>query len=211
MPIRNEFKNVHHNGCHGFGANESPFYESITQKKWNDFILSGLITDEDGVPYWGASFKYGAHQYYQSKGTFRRFSREALDTKVCNRVKQYLRESGTVEKELQKSEVELKKLIAKKDGLKRHFKGVRLKEFLNRTCVHFDTLDGKEKRRIIRAVLPIIMIRSNNKLALFVNPDPDSVWKGRPIEGSSSELSCPTITVEDESSKNKTNGCGGRI
>lgn len=246
--------------------------------KYNDFVLSGLITDETGAPYWGASFKYGANQYYQAKGTFKRFSREILDQKVCNRVKQYLRESGTVErimnstlnnrqigvpfideeivaqnkkiselkaqqegvakafrsvgleshqnmseilnlliaektnveKELHASEIELKKLTAKKEGLKKHFKGVRLQDFLNRTCAHFDSLEGSEKRRIIRAVLPKILIQSDNKLVLFVNPDPDNVWKGQPAS-SSSEFSSPTITVEDENSKNKTNGCGGLI
>lgn len=56
------------------------------------YILSGILKAPNGTKY------YGANPYYENKHVKKRYRRDDVEEKVVGRVKQYLNESGTLEK-----------------------------------------------------------------------------------------------------------------
>ena len=61
------------------------------------YLLSGILTTNDGRRFQGASSNGGLNPYYQTSKKDIRIPKEKIERYVCNRVKQYIKESGVLE------------------------------------------------------------------------------------------------------------------
>ena len=62
------------------------------------YLMTGILKAPDDSMFYGASAQGGKYKYYYNKNIARRYSREDIDGKVLKRIKEYLTESGTLEK-----------------------------------------------------------------------------------------------------------------
>ena len=69
-----------------------------TNQNGNVYLLSGALQTEDGERFQGHSAKGGRNLYYHSKAYNMRISKKYIESIVCDRVKGYLKESGTLDK-----------------------------------------------------------------------------------------------------------------
>jgi DNA invertase Pin-like site-specific DNA recombinase len=88
---------------------------------------------------------------------------------------------STLVQEKEKAEVDLKtereqlqKLLDRKDQVIRRFEGQTLESYLKLAMEKFDLKTDQQKKAMIQAVIPEIIVHADNSIELRLNPDPEA-------------------------------------
>lgn len=81
-------------------------------------------------------------------------------------------EQNKAKLELELAQDELLELEKKKAEVIERFKHQTLEDFIRKAGRHFDKISELEKKALIQAIIPEIVIREDNGVELYLNPDP---------------------------------------
>ncbi len=94
------------------------------------YLLTGILQGADGSTLVGCSAKNGEYRYYEDRKKGKcvtvRISKEEIETTICKRLQQYLKESGLLERAINKSFNGISTEVAKID---REIEGKQTKKF----------------------------------------------------------------------------------
>ena len=93
------------------------------------------------------------------------------------------------EKELADYHAKLQERLEQKDRVVKTFEKSTLEEYLERTLAHFDAKNDVEKKAIVQAIIPEIIIHADNSVELRVNPDSNGIVQRRHSGGGKVVLS----------------------
>ncbi len=216
-----------------------------TSKYGHVYLLTGVLRDHQGNPFYGSNGNGGRNTYYYNrtdeKSARKNIKKDEIESIVCNRVKQYLCESGTLERvmkaalknrtvglplldeEIPKVEKEIVKIekviqrfsetirdaalhgnqdlasvlteiVNEKNKAERDLDDLRenlrllnekkaqvetnlhhrtLKDYLQTALVKFEKKTDHQKKALIQAIVPEVVIHADNSVELKINPDPN--------------------------------------
>jgi len=90
-------------------------------------------------------------------------------------------EREKAETELEQCRAQLKALLEKKEQVISKFQNRTVDDYVQRVMEHFDKKDDLQKKAIIQAVIPEIVIHADNSVELRVNPDPSGACTRPPF------------------------------
>ena len=114
-----------------------------------------------------------------------------------------IEEKSRAKTEIQNEELRLLELEASKKRVQESIEGKALEEHLNRVLKNFDKRSDFQKKRIIQAVVPEIIVHNDNRIELKVSLDP--VDRGS-INSYNSGLESPCHTGGQEIGFGKNGG-----
>ena len=83
-----------------------------------------------------------------------------------------LEEKKKVVGESATEQARLEALLARRDRLASDLQGRSLEEYLAKAMTKFDENSDLQKKRIVQAIVPEVIVNSEDELTLMVNPDP---------------------------------------